>query len=587
MIFKALACDYDGTLATNDQIGETTLAALERARQAGVQLILVTGRTFFELIRVCERLDLFDAVVAENGGVLYFPTTGVMRDLGPPPPPRLLAELDRRGVPFQMGRVVVGTSRAQEPLVREAVASLGVGMEVVYNRAAVMLLPPGVSKGPAVEQTIRALGLSFHDVLALGDAENDLDFFNACGWTACPGNAVTELKDRADWVFPGDDGVAIAAAITGPVLGGLLPVADSRRHQVALGWTPSAEEVLVAERGVNVLIQGDPIAGKSWLAGVLIERLLDRRYSLCVVDPEGDYQVLAPLPSVTWTAVVDRDDWERAVARFDHDPQATVVIDLSTVPQAMKVAIIEAVLERLQAQRRRRAIPHWIVVDEAHYSLHPDGVADRALDLQGKGICLVSYRASRIRESVVRAMDVFLFARTTGVAELDFLRRLVSRFPDTAASIVSIVPALPQGEFLLAAPDVTNARVQTFVAAPRTTAHVRHLRKYADGRLPDGRCFFFRTPHGGLVATAASLGEFLHTVGHIDEDVLRFHATRGDFSRWLLDVLADRDLGRQLAKIERRWGRDEIDDLRHAIERLIATAIKREERGDERISDGR
>jgi len=48
-----------------------------------------------------------------------------------------------------------------------------------------------------------------------------------------------------------------------------------------------------------------------------------------------------------------------------------------------------------------------------------------------------------------------------------------------------------------------------------------------------------------------------------------------------------RDLGRQLAKIERRWGRDEIDDLRHAIERLIATAIKREEGGDEGVSDGR
>jgi hypothetical protein len=61
---------------------------------------------------------------------------------------------------------------------------------------------------------------------------------------------------------------------------------------------------------------------------------------------------------------------------------------------------------------------------------------------------------------------------------------------------------------------------------------------------------------------------------------------RGDFSRWLLDVFADRELGRQLAKIERRWGRDEIDDLRHAIERLIAAAIKREEGADERMCDG-
>jgi hydroxymethylpyrimidine pyrophosphatase-like HAD family hydrolase len=36
------------------------------SRSTGLRLILVTGRTFFEPIRVCERLDLFDAVVAEN-----------------------------------------------------------------------------------------------------------------------------------------------------------------------------------------------------------------------------------------------------------------------------------------------------------------------------------------------------------------------------------------------------------------------------------------------------------------------------------------------------------------------------------------
>ena len=69
--------------------------------------------------------------------------------------------------------------------------------------------------------------------------------------------------------------------------------------------------------------------------------------------------------------------------------------------------------------------------------------------------------------------------------------------------------------------------------------------------------------------------------------MLRFHAARGDFSRWLLDVFADRELGRQLAKIERRWGRDEIHDLRHAIERLLATAMKRAEARDERIRHGR
>lgn len=588
MTFKALACDYDGTLASHDRIGEAALAALERARASGLRLILVTGRTFFELIRVCEPLDLFDAVVAENGGVLYFPTTGVMRDQAPPPPPRLLAELDRCGVPFQAGRVVVGTWRAEEGRVRRVLADLGVRMEIVYNRAALMLLPPGVSKGVGVGQAVRALGLSFHDVLALGDAENDLDFFEACGWTACPVNAVPELKDRADWIFPGEDGEGVASAITGPILGGLLPVARSRRHRVALGWSAeTAAEVAVPERGVNVLIQGDPLAGKSWLAGVLIERLLARRYAVVVIDPEGDYHVLAPLPGVSWTEVGDRGGWERALERFDHDPRACIVLDLSTLPQARKVALMETGLELLREWRQRRGMPHWVVLDEAHYSLHGEGVADRALGIEDKGFCLVTYRASWLRESVLKATDVFLFARTTAAAELGFLRQLFDGLSADAASVVSALPNLPLGEFLLFRPGDDSARAQTFVAAPRMTSHVRHLRKYAAGRLPDERCFLFRSPDGRLAATAGSFGEFLQAVTRVPEEVLRFHAARGDFSRWLLDVFADRELGRQLAKIERRWGRDEIHDLRHAVERLIATAMKRAEARDERNRHGR
>ena len=98
-MLRALACDYDGTIASQDRIDPAALDALIRAREAGLRLILVTGRTFFELTRVCERLDLFDAVVAENGAVIYRPGVGTIRDQAPPPPPRLLVELDRRGFP--------------------------------------------------------------------------------------------------------------------------------------------------------------------------------------------------------------------------------------------------------------------------------------------------------------------------------------------------------------------------------------------------------------------------------------------------------------------------------------------------------
>jgi len=81
-----------------------------------------------------------------------------------------------------VGRVVVGTTRAAEAEVHEALAAVGATLAIFYNRDALMLLPAGISKGSGVLHVIRHLGLSFHDVLALGDAENDLELFEACGW---------------------------------------------------------------------------------------------------------------------------------------------------------------------------------------------------------------------------------------------------------------------------------------------------------------------------------------------------------------------------------------------------------------------
>jgi len=573
MIWRALACDYDGTLASGDRIGAEAVAALEHARRAGLRLILVTGRTFFELLRVCEDIHLFDAVVAENGGVLYFPGTGVLRAHAPPPPPKLLASLDAQGVPHQIGRVIVGTWAPEEARVRDTLRELGIRMELVRNRAALMLVPPGISKGDGVSQAMRALGLSPHDVLALGDAENDLDLFAACGWTACPVNAVPELKDRADWIFPGENGFGIARAILGPILGHLLPIARSTRHRLSLGWVgDTAETVEIPERGVNVLIHGDPLSGKSWLAGVLIERLLGRRYAVCVVDPEGDYQVLAPLPGVTWAETKTLSAWDRALERFDHDPAACVILDLSTLDQGDKVALVAAGIGLLRERRRRSGPPHWLVVDEAHYWLGEAGTSEAAFGLGDKGFCLITYRASKLRAAVLANIDVFLLARTTTAAELRTLREALST---VSADVGGILPGLPPGEFVLIRTEHAGARTRTFVPSPRMTVHVRHRRKYADGRLPEGRQFLFRATDSQLVADAGSLREFLQAVGAVGDDVLAAHASRGDFSRWLVEVFADVALGGQLAKVERRWSRGEIDDLRSALTKVIATAIGR------------
>src|ERR1700722_9552123 len=100
MRYLLLASDYDGTLAKDGKVDKTTLKAMDRLLQSGRKLLLVTGRQLDELKKVFPEIDRCELVVAENGGLLYNPTTQEERCLAEPPNPEFLDELTRKGVPF-------------------------------------------------------------------------------------------------------------------------------------------------------------------------------------------------------------------------------------------------------------------------------------------------------------------------------------------------------------------------------------------------------------------------------------------------------------------------------------------------------
>jgi hydroxymethylpyrimidine pyrophosphatase-like HAD family hydrolase len=569
-VFQALALDYDGTIAAHDRLSDGVAAALERARRAGLKLILVTGRTFFELTRVCARLDLFDAVVAENGAVLHYPGDDAICDEGPPPPPRLITELDRRAIPFQAGRVIVGSGHRFEAEVRAAMASAGVHLQLVTNRAALMLLPAGVSKGSGVRHAMQRLGLSFHDVLAIGDAENDFDLFVACGYAACPGNAVAELAAIADWIFPGDNGASITRALDESILSGRLPPARTARERLELGWArATGERITIPARGVNMLVHGDSLSGKSWFAGGLVERLVSHGYAACVIDPEGDYQGLADLSGVTWCEVEDTRGWDVALEVLANDSSASVVVDLSAAAHDRKLELIRHGLHMIARARRRHGRPHWVILDEAHYWLHEQGVADAATGLADKGFCLVTYKASWLRETVLDGVDIFVFGRTMAPAERAVLGALLQRrVSGDMAGVLRTLAELAAPEFLLV-PTAAAADAINVVAPPRTTRHVRHLGKYADQPVPPGYAFRFCGADGQPVTTADTLQTFVACLREVDAGVLVHHACRNDFSRWIADVFGERRLAGRVRKLEQRWQADHAIPLRPALVGLL------------------
>ena len=214
MRFLALATDYDGTLASDGAVDLKTVAALRRLAATGRKLILVTGRQLNDLLRVFPEASIFDAVVAENGAVLYRPESRDTRVLAPPPPADFVAALQRRGVdPLWQGQVVVATVQPNDRAVIEVIRELRLDLQVILNKGSVMVLPGSVDKATGLRAALDELALAPRSVVAIGDAENDQAFLAMSGYGVAVANALEPLKATATHVTRGEAGAGVREII--------------------------------------------------------------------------------------------------------------------------------------------------------------------------------------------------------------------------------------------------------------------------------------------------------------------------------------------------------------------------------------
>lgn len=213
MYYLALACDYDGTLAKDGVVSSKTIEVLERVGASGRKLILVTGRLLEDLQQVFPRLELFTYVVAENGALLYHPASSTEQLLGEAPPRQFLQALQGRGVPLSTGRVIVATWHPHETTVVEVIGKLGLERQVIFNKGAVMVLPTGVNKGTGLAAALREMMFSAHNVVGIGDAENDHSFLSMCECSVAVANALPALKEQTDYTTKADHGDGVVELI--------------------------------------------------------------------------------------------------------------------------------------------------------------------------------------------------------------------------------------------------------------------------------------------------------------------------------------------------------------------------------------
>jgi hydroxymethylpyrimidine pyrophosphatase-like HAD family hydrolase len=227
MRYRALATDFDGTIARDGVVDAATIAALTRAKDAGLCLLLVTGRELPDLFNTFDHVQIFDRVVAENGALMYTPETGVVRQLAPAPPVPLLERLLKEGVPLSVGASIIATVEPHEHAVLAAIRDLGVEWHVIFNKGSVMALPSGVTKATGLAPTLEDLAVAPDETIAVGDAENDHAFLAMCGLKVAVSNALPSLKAVADVVTVGARGEGVAELIDALLSGRLPPPAPA------------------------------------------------------------------------------------------------------------------------------------------------------------------------------------------------------------------------------------------------------------------------------------------------------------------------------------------------------------------------
>ena len=264
-----IALDLDGTLLDSDKnLSEANRKALERAAEAGIEIVPTTGRFYGGIPEVVRNLPFIHYAITINGAQLADTRTGeviykaelpweqiieilkefdghpliydcyqdncgwmtesmkadidtyapnihynrMLRDLRTPVP-ELKAFLAERKFGVQKVQFFTNDLSFREKLMKElpqrfeniAVCSS------IYNNLEVNQL--NATKGEALKALARHLGLDEDATMSFGDALNDLSMLNGAGIGVAMANAEPEAKEAADYITASNDEDGVAKAI--------------------------------------------------------------------------------------------------------------------------------------------------------------------------------------------------------------------------------------------------------------------------------------------------------------------------------------------------------------------------------------
>ncbi len=270
MDIKLIAIDIDGTLLRSDRtLSKENRLAIQKAKAAGVQVVLCTGRPLRSMDYLIDEIELRDEkdlAITYNGGLIQRTKTGEMvkqmtfnreecldvfqlgQDLGLPvnfidldyiyePPYPVGAEsvymADSRKNPrkdalqfkevimddipdtLSINKIVMSRpGKELDALIPHIPAHYHERYNIYKSQDHILeVLPQNVDKGNAMRLIGKMMHLEKSQVMGLGDQENDLSLVEQAGLGVAMDNAIPEVKAAADYITKSNDENGVAHAI--------------------------------------------------------------------------------------------------------------------------------------------------------------------------------------------------------------------------------------------------------------------------------------------------------------------------------------------------------------------------------------
>ena len=264
---KAIAIDLDGTLLNKqNEVSDRNRRAVARARELGLLVIPCTGRLYCESKFAIDAIDGCEYSLHCNGSAVLNHKTGSpvsLNTLSPELADRAIAQLDSYNVLYQIyvddadccakrfykdfderifnavyARMFRDTQLWMDDP-RSEIAAQGLrvfkfyipnkdhdlleriknemkaipGLDATFSSMySLEVFMAGMDKENGLARLLEHLGLTFENLMMIGDSENDLKAIRAAGIGVAMGNALDFIKEGADFVTldRGESGVAHA-----------------------------------------------------------------------------------------------------------------------------------------------------------------------------------------------------------------------------------------------------------------------------------------------------------------------------------------------------------------------------------------